>query len=139
MTIPAQRQNETEHLERLSSLVADILAEAKQQGASAAEAGLSVERGLSVTVRLGEVETIEHHRSQGLGVTVYFGQSKGTASSSDLSLKAVRETVASACLIAKHAAEDEFAGLPDADLLATEFPDLDLYHPWELVLSLIHI
>ena len=133
MTIPAQRQNETEHLERLSSLVADILAEAKQQGASAAEAGLSVERGLSVTVRLGEVETIEHHRSQGLGVTVYFGQSKGTASSSDLSLQAVRETVASACLIAKHAAEDEFAGLPDADLLATEFPDLDLYHPWELV------
>ena len=133
MTNLAERQSETEHLERLSSLVADILAEAKQQGASAAEAGLSVERGLSVTVRLGEVETIEHHRSQGLGVTVYFGQSKGTASSSDLSLKAVRETVASACLIAKHAAEDEFAGLPDADLLATEFPDLDLYHPWELV------
>jgi len=133
VTIPAQRQSETEHLERLSSLVADILAEAKQQGASAAEAGLSVERGLSVTVRLGEVETIEHHRSQGLGVTVYFGQSKGTASSSDLSLQAVRETVAAACLIAKHAAEDEYAGLPDTDLLATEFPDLDLYHPWELV------
>ena len=133
MTIPAQRQHETEQLERLSTLVADILAEAKQQGASAAEAGLSVDRGLSVTVRLGEVETIEHHRSQGLGVTVYFGQSKGTARSSDLSALAVRETVAAACRIAKHAAADEYAGLPDADLLATEFPDLDLYHPWDLV------
>ncbi|MCX7110665.1 MAG: metalloprotease PmbA [Proteobacteria bacterium] len=128
-------QSETEQLERLTSLVADILAEAKQQGASAAEAGLSVDRGLSVNVRLGEVETIEHHRSQGLGVTVYFGQSKGTASSSDLSAQAVRETVAAACRIAKYAAEDEYAGLPDAELLATEFPDLDLYHPWDLVVD----
>ncbi len=135
MTVPAMTQSETEQLERLTSLVADILAEAKQQGASAAEAGLSVDRGLSVNVRLGEVETIEHHRSQGLGVTVYFGQSKGTASSSDLSAQAVRETVAAACRIAKYAAEDEYAGLPDAELLATEFPDLDLYHPWDLVVD----
>ena len=135
MTVPAMTQSETEQLERLTSLVADILAEAKQQGASAAEAGLSVDRGLSVNVRLGEVETIEYHRSQGLGVTVYFGQSKGTASSSDLSTQAVRETVAAACRIAKYAAEDEYAGLPDAELLATEFPDLDLYHPWDLVVD----
>jgi len=135
VTVPAMTQSETEQLERLTSLVADILAEAKQQGASAAEAGLSVDRGLSVNVRLGEVETIEHHRSQGLGVTVYFGQSKGTASSSDLSAQAVRETVAAACRIAKYAAEDEYAGLPDAELLATEFPDLDLYHPWDLVVD----
>ena len=130
MTVPAQRQSETEQLERLSTLVASILAEAKQQGASSAEAGLSVDRGLSVNVRLGEVETIEHHRSQGLGVTVYFGQRKGTASSTDLSAQAVRETVAAACRIAKHAAADEFAGLPEAELLAKDFPDLDLYHPW---------
>ena len=130
MTVPAQRQSETEQLERLSTLVASILDEAKQQGASSAEAGLSVDRGLSVNVRLGEVETIEHHRSQGLGVTVYFGQRKGTASSTDLSAQAVRETVAAACRIAKHAAADEFAGLPEAELLAKDFPDLDLYHPW---------
>ncbi len=130
MTVPAQRQSETEQLERLSILVADILAEAKQQGASSAEAGLSVDRGLSVNVRIGEVETIEHHRSQGLGVTVYFGQRKGTASSTDLSAQAVRETVAAACRIAKHAAADEFAGLPEAELLAKDFPELDLYHPW---------
>lgn len=135
MTVPAHTQSETEQLERLSNLVADILAEAKQQGASAAEAGLSVDRGLSVNVRLGEVETIEYHRSQGLGVTVYFGQRKGTASSTDLSTQAVRETVGAACRIAKLAAEDEFAGLPDADLLATEFPELDLYHPWELAVE----
>jgi len=132
VTQTAQTHDETQQLAKLSSLVADILAEAKQQGASAAEAGLSVDKGLSVNVRLGEVETIEYHRSQGLGVTVYFGQSKGSASSTDLSAQAIRETVAAACRIAQHAAEDEYAGLPDADLLATEFPDLDLYHPWAL-------
>ena len=132
MTQPAQTHDETQQLARLSSLVADILAEAKQQGASAAEAGLSVDKGLSVNVRLGEVETIEYHRSQGLGVTVYFGQRKGSASSTDLSDQAIKETVAAACRIARHAAADDYAGLPDADLLATEFPELDLYHPWAL-------
>jgi PmbA protein len=132
VTHPARTYEETQQLPRLQSLVADILAEAKQQGASAAEAGLSVDQGLSVNVRLGEVETIEHHRSQGLGVTVYFGQRKGSASSTDLSAQAVKETVAAACRIAQHAAEDEYAGLPDAEALATEFPDLDLFHPWGL-------
>lgn len=132
MTHPAHTHEETQQLARLESLVADILAEAKRQGASAAEAGLSVDQGLSVNVRLGEVETIEHHRSQGLGVTVYFGQRKGSASSTDLSTQAIQETVAAACRIAQHAAADEYAGLPEAELLATEFPDLDLYHPWGL-------
>ena len=125
-------QNETLELARLESLIAEVLDEAKKQGASAAEAGLSADRGLSVSVRLGEVETIEHHRSQGLGVTVYFGQRKGSASTTDLRLEALRETVAAACRIAQYAAEDEFAGCPDEELLAKEFPDLDLYHPWDL-------
>ena len=124
-------QNEGLELARLESLIAEVLAAAKQQGASAAEAGLSADRGLSVSVRMGEVETIEHHRSQGLGVTVYFGQRKGSASTTDLRLDALRETVAAACRIAQYAAEDEFAGLPDEELLAREFPDLDLYHPWD--------
>jgi len=132
VTLPAQTHDDTQQLARLTSLVADILDESKQQGASAAEASLSVDKGLSVNVRLGEVETIEYHRSQGLGVTVYFGQRKGSASSTDLSDKAIKETVAAACRIAQHAAEDEYAGLPDPELLATEFPDLDLYHPWAL-------
>jgi PmbA protein len=125
-------QTEDLELARLQSLVAEVIGEAGKQGASAAEAGLSADHGLSVTVRLGEVETIEHHRSQGLGVTVYFGQRKGSASTTDLRLDALRETVVAACRIAQYAAEDEFAGLPDVELLAKEFPDLDLYHPWDL-------
>jgi PmbA protein len=122
---------ELAHLTQLESLVAECLEEAARQGATGGEAGVSVESGLSVTARLGEVETVEHHRSRGLGLTVYIGQRKGSASTSDLSREAMRETVAAACRIARYAAEDEYAGLPDKELLATEFPDLDLYHPWE--------
>jgi PmbA protein len=121
-----------EELPRLRDIVADLLGEAQRQGASAAEAGLSVDRGLSVTARLGEVETVEHHRGQGLGVTVYFGQRKGSASSTDFAPEAVRDTVRAACRIARYAAEDEFAGLPERECLATEFPDLDLYYPWPI-------
>ena len=78
---------------------------------------------------MGEVETVEHIRDKGLGVTVYFGQRKGSASSSDFSQDALKDTVAAACSIAKHTGEDEYSGLADADLMATEFPDLDLFHP----------
>ena len=116
----------------LKNTVQQLLDEAKAQGATAAEAGLSVDDGLSVTARLGVVETIEHHCSQGLGVTVYFGQRKGAASTTDLSPASIKETVSAACSIARYTSEDEFSGLPDADLLASEFPDLDLYHPWDL-------
>ena len=116
----------------LRQLVADILDEAKRQGASAAEAGVNSESGLSVTVRLGEVETIEHNRDKGLGVTVYFGQRKGAASTSDFSREAIRETVAAACAVARYTAEDPCAGLAEAALMARDVPDLDLHHPWDL-------
>ncbi len=106
--------------------------EATKQGASAAEAGLSQENGLSVSVRLGDVETIEHHCDQGLGVTVYFGQRKGSASTTDLSPASIKETVSAACSIARYTSEDEYSGLPEQELLATEFPDLDLNHPWDI-------
>jgi PmbA protein len=119
-------------MNQLKNTVQSILDEAKQQGASAAEAGLSLQDGLSVTARLGEVETIEHDCSQNLGVTVYFGQCKGSASSTDLSPESIKETVRAACSIARYTSPDEYAGLPDKDLLATEFPDLDLYHPWNI-------
>ena len=119
-------------LNRLLETVKELLDEARRQGASAAEAGLSTERGLSVTARLGDVETIEHHKDQGLGVTVYFGQRKGTASTTDLAPQAVKQTVEAACRIARYSTEDEYAGLPDAERLASEFVDLDLNHPWEL-------
>lgn len=121
-----------EHIERLKTIVQSLLDGAKQQGATAAEAGLSQENGLSVTARMGEVETIEHHCDQGLGITVYFGKRKGAASTTDLSPDAIKETVSAACSIARYTSEDEFAGLPDKYLLATEFPDLDLNHPWAL-------
>lgn len=123
---------EQAELERLQSLVADCLQETRHQGATGAEVGVSIESGLSVTARLGEVETVEHHRSRGLDMTVYIGQRKGSASSSDLSEQAMRDTVTAACRIARHAAEDPYAGLPDADLLATQFPELDLFHPWSI-------
>lgn len=116
----------------LLTLVELALAEARILGASQAEAAVSVDVGLSVSARLGEVETVEYQRDRGMGVTVYFGTRKGTASTADLSPDALRETVAKACSIARFTAEDPCAGLPDPDTLATEVPDLDLSHPWEL-------
>jgi PmbA protein len=118
--------------ERSISVVDDMLAEASRLGASAAEAAVNVEAGLSVNVRLGEVDTLEHNRDKGLGITVYFGQRKGSASTSDFSSKAIRETVQAACDIARFTEADDYAGLADAALMATEIPDLDLYHPWSI-------
>ncbi len=116
----------------LESLVQQILDEAKRLGASASEAGVSLEAGLSVTVRLGEVETLEYHRDRGVGVTVYFGQRKASASTSDFTPQAVRETVRAACDIARYTSEDDCAGLADAALMARDIPDLDLCHPWDV-------
>ncbi|MGD8235293.1 MAG: DNA gyrase modulator, partial [Chromatiales bacterium] len=119
-------------LAHLQELIDVVLEEAKSRGASAAEVGAHSDIGLSATVRLGEPETVEHTRDNSLGISVYFGQRKGSASTSDLSSTAIRESVRAACDIARYTAEDEFAGLADPELLATEFLDLDLYHPWEL-------
>ncbi len=121
-----------QEINKLENIVQALLTEATRLGATAAEAGLNVENGLSVTGRLGEVETIEYHQDQGLGITVYFGQHKGSASTTNLLPESVTETVQAACSIAKFSSEDEYAGLPAAEMLATEFPDLDLYHPWQL-------
>ncbi|MDQ7090785.1 MAG: metalloprotease PmbA [Methylococcales bacterium] len=119
-------------IESLKNRVQDALDEAKKLGASAAKVGLSTSTGLSVSARLGDVETLEHDCNQGLGISVYFGQRKGSASSTDLSTKSIEETVKAACSIAKFSSEDAFSGLPEPELLATEFPDLELNHPWEL-------
>ncbi|MCK9605076.1 MAG: metalloprotease PmbA [Methylomonas sp.] len=124
-------QNQDE-IRRLKDVVQQLLDEAKQQGATAAEAAFSVDNGLSVSARLGDVETIEYHCDQGIGVTVYFGQKKGSASTNDVSADSLKETIKAACSIARYASEDEYAGLPDPALLATEFPDLDLNHPWDI-------
>ena len=117
--------------EQLQQLVNEVLGEAKRQGASQAEVSAHSNRGIAATVRLGETETIEHTADSGLGISVYFGRRKGSASTADLSREAIREAVNAACSIARLTAEDDCAGLVGEELLATEFPDLDLYHPWE--------
>src|SRR5580700_4584020 len=116
----------------LESIIALALAEAKTRGASQAEAAVSQDTGLSVSVRLGEVETLEHQRDRSMGVTVYFGQRKGSASTADFSHSAVLATVAKACSIARFTAEDAASGLADSALMARSPPSLDLAHPWNL-------
>jgi PmbA protein len=116
----------------LQTLVELAIQEAKRMGASDSEAAVSVDTGLSVTARLGEVETLEYQRDRGMGVTVYRGKRKGSASTADLSVKAIRETVAKAFSIAGFTAEDESSGLPDPDTIARDVPDLDLSHPWSI-------
>lgn len=128
-TLAKQNQFDTERLTRLAELALD---EAKRQGMDQAEVGLSNSSGLSVTVRLGDIETLEHYRDQSLGITVFNDHRKGSASTSDLSETAVREAVQAACSIAGFTTRDESAGLADAELMATNIPDLDLYHLWEL-------
>jgi PmbA protein len=117
---------------QLTEVASLALEEAQRQGATQCEADASLSQGLSVSVRLREVDTIEYQRDRGLGVTVYFGKRKGTASTADLSAAAVRETVAKACAIARYTTEDPYAGLIEPEALARDIPDLDLDHAWEL-------
>jgi len=109
-----------------------ILAEAKRIGASDSAAEISEGQGLSVTVRKGEVETIEQSVDKQVGVSVYLGQRRGNASTSDFSPDSLRLTVEAAFHIAQHTAEDDCAGLAQADLLEQNPQDLDLFHPWDL-------
>ena len=118
--------------EDLQPIIERALEEARSRGASQAEAAVSQNSGLSVGVRLGEVETLEHQRDRSMGITVYLGKRKGSASTADFSPQAVSATVAKACSIARFTAEDEYAGLADAALMARVQPDLDLDHPWAL-------
>jgi len=109
-----------------------VLDHAASNGATACEVDVSEGLGQSVSVRRQEVETIEYNRDKGLGVTVYIGQRRGHASSSDFSPAALRASVDAALSIARFTAEDDCAGLPDAKLLATGNMDLDLFHPWDI-------
>lgn len=119
-------------LPALQEQVEQIIAEAKRQGASACEVAVSLEQGLSTSVRQREVETVEFNRDQGFGITLYVGQRKGSASTSASGPDAIRETVAAALAIAKHTSEDSASGLADAALMAREQPDFDLYHAWDI-------
>lgn len=117
---------------QLEGIVRDALSDAGSRGADQAEAATSVGTGLSVTVRKGEVETLEYQRDRSFTVTVYFGTRKGSASTSDLSPGAIAEAVEKACSIARYTAEDPFAGLADPELMAQDPPDLHLDLPWQL-------
>jgi len=118
--------------DQLSQIAKDLLDYAAKRGASAAEVDVTEGTGQTVTVRQGAVETIEYNRDKGIGVTVYIGKQRGHASTTDFSPQAVRDTVDAALSIARFTAADECSGLADEDMLAREFPDLDLWHPWAL-------
>ena len=124
-TIDSQKQ-------RLLDLSKQAIDEAKKLGASDAVVGISTGNGLSVDVRMAEIDKLEYYRDQGLGITVYFGQRQGASSTGDLSEGAIRDAVKAACNIAKYTSEDDCLGLADAELMAKDIPDLDLYHPWDL-------
>lgn len=116
----------------LNEAAKQLLLLSKQQGATAAEAGVSASVGFSVTARMGNVESIEHNRDKGADITVYFGQRKGSASTTDLSEIALQQCVEKACTIAKYTEEDSCSGLAEKELLAFDYPKLDLYHPWSI-------
>ncbi len=122
--------------EPMADVARRTLGEAQRLGASGAEVEVSAAVGQSVTVRRGEVETVEYNRDKGLTLTVYIGQRRGHASTSDLSPEAIERTAAAACAIARHTAEDNCAGLPDEErLFRGDVPDLELFHPWGLTVE----
>ncbi|MGE8212460.1 MAG: metalloprotease PmbA [Stenotrophomonas sp.] len=131
-TQTAGTDDSLQRLEQLADISQRLLEKARAMGASQAEVSCSEDRGLDVNVRLGEVETVESTHDRGIAVTVYFGQRKGSASTADLQDSSLDATVAQACAIARHTEDDAAAGLADAELMATTFPDLDGWHPWEL-------
>ncbi len=126
-------QHLTAHqLSHLEQQVADLLSEARRQGASSAEAGVALSKAHTTEVRLGEVDTVKHHQSRSLAITVYFGQRKGSASTRDFNSDAIKATVQAACDGARYTSADPDAGLAEAARMAQHFPDLDLYHPWDV-------
>lgn len=113
----------------LTQLVSKMLDTAMlQKGVTAAAVGGSANVGLSARVRLGAVETIEFFRDKSLALTIYKGQATGSASITDLTPPAIEAAIAAACRIAEYTEADPYAGLADKQALATEIPDLDLYH-----------
>ncbi|MGB3275648.1 MAG: DNA gyrase modulator, partial [Castellaniella sp.] len=125
LDVPAQQA-------QFRELVGDALRYAKQAGATDAAAEISESRGLSVSVRRRAIETIEQTRDRSMAVTVFAGQRRGSASTSDFSAEALRRTVDAAWHIARYTAEDPAAGLPEPELFARHYPDLDLHHPWAI-------
>ena len=113
-------------------IVEELLHNAHNKGATAAEVAVSAGNGLAINVRMGQIESIEHTQDKELRVSVFFNHKKGSASTTDFSPAALKDTVTAACNIAKYTAEDHYAGLADAEHMATKVLDLNLHHPWDL-------
>ncbi|EDP46545.1 metalloprotease PmbA [Rickettsiella grylli] len=110
----------------------ELMSRAKKRGVTQVEAHIHHDTGFSISIRNQDVETIEHNRNKSLGVTVYFGYKKGSASTSDFSSQAIENTVEAACHIARFTTEDPFNGLAESHFLEKNPLDLDLYHPWSI-------
>ncbi len=121
-----------QHISQVKDAVSEVLEHAKKLGATAAEAAMSSTSGLSVSTRMGEVETIEFNQDGGLGISVYVGNNKGSASTADLNPKTLLTVVEKAIDIAKFTSDDPFNGIADKELLEFAPQDLDLYHPWDV-------
>ncbi|WKE66043.1 metalloprotease PmbA [Gallaecimonas kandeliae] len=119
-------------MKAVEALVAEGLDHARKLGVTGAEMAISRQTGISVSTRLGEVENIEFNKDGALGLTVFRGKAKGSASTSDLRPQAIREALEAADRIARLTSEDEAAGMAEPQMLALDYPDLDLYHPADL-------
>lgn len=119
----------------LTRLMNEVLDLAKKEGATDASVAVNNDRGYSVDVRMGQVETVAFSEDKGIGLTVYLGQRKGGASSTDTTPQALIALVKAACEIARVSAEDPCFGLADKELITRNHPDLDLYHPWDMTPS----
>lgn len=130
--IVSEEKNIASEQQRLTALVQQTLAQAKKMGATAAEVAVSMEKGFSVNVRMGEVDMVEHHNHKGISISLYVGQQKGSASTSDIANEAITETLQKAFNIARYTSADPYAGLAAKELMAFNYLDLDLFHPWAL-------
>ncbi len=119
-------------LDNYKQLVEDVLSMAKKKGASAAEVEASLSEGVSIEVRNNDIDKLEFNKDKGIGITVYLGKASASVSSSDTTLKALEDTVDKAIAIAKVIEEDQYSGIAEKELLAFDYPDLDLYHPWDI-------
>jgi PmbA protein len=116
----------------LSEYAVRAVEKARELGADHAEAGVSHDEGMSVSVRLGELESVERQKDRSLGITVYKGQAKGSTSTNDFSSKGIEAAVTKALSIATFTAKDPYSGLADPALLADNPPELDLFHAWDI-------
>jgi PmbA protein len=130
--ISIEKDTSLAEVSRLQEIAEDVIRRCRAQGASEADVAASIDEGLAVNVRLGDVETVERTRDRGVSVTVWFGKRKGSATTADLDRKSIEQTIDHACAIAKYTEEDPANGLADPALLAREIPDLDLWHPWPI-------